>query len=257
MPLSSRFSAWIPACLLAAAVLLSNSLRAATFAQDAAKKVEQKTAAEGKPAESKSEEPANPSARWEATIQKFEQQDETNPPPKNHILFVGSSSIRRWKLDKSFPDLQPINRGFGGSEIADSIDFADRLILKHQPRVVVLYAGDNDLAKGKSPERVTADFEEFVATIHKALPETKIVFIAVKPSLARWKLIEKIREANAAVKAICEQNDRLEFVDVDAPMLGDDGTPRPELFLKDGLHMTEAGYEIWANLVRPHIVPQD
>ncbi len=239
MPISAKFSARLTICLLAAAVLLAGDSPSATLAED------------GKP------QAENPSARWESTIQKFEEQDNANPPKKNHVVFVGSSSIRMWKLDKSFPELQPINRGFGGSEIADSIYFADRIILKHQPRVVVLYAGDNDLAKGKTPERVTSDFKQFVATVHKSQPDTKIVFIAVKPSIARWKLIDKVRAANAAVAEICSKNESLEFVDIDAPMLGDDGKPRPDLFLKDGLHMTEAGYEIWSDLVRPHIVPRD
>ncbi len=142
-------------------------------------------------------------------------------------------------------------------EISDSIYFADRIILKHEPRVVVLYAGDNDLAKGKTPERVTSDFRQFVATIHKAQPDTKIVFIAIKPSIARWKLIDEVRAANSAVAEICSKNASLEFVDIDTPMLGDDGKPRPELFLKDGLHMTKAGYEIWSDLVRPHIVQRN
>jgi lysophospholipase L1-like esterase len=239
MSYSTKFSARLTVCLVLASVLLVGTSSSTTLAQE------------------KKPQPENPSARWESAIQKFEQQDKTDPPKKNHVVFVGSSSIRMWKLDKSFPDLQPINRGFGGSEISDSIHFADRIILKHHPRVVVLYAGDNDLAKGKTPERVTSDFEQFVETIHKMQPCTKIVFIAVKPSIARWKLIDKVRAANAAVAEICCKNESLEFVDIDAPMLGDDGMPRPELFLKDGLHMTEAGYEIWSNLVRPHIVPRD
>ncbi|MHC4876011.1 MAG: SGNH/GDSL hydrolase family protein [Planctomycetota bacterium] len=204
---------------------------------------------QNRPARSK-----HPSARWESAIQKFEEQDRKNAPKQNHVLFVGSSSIRMWKLDQSFPDIKPINRGFGGSQIADSIHFADRLILKHRPRIVVLYAGDNDLAKGKTPARVEADFREFVVTIHKSLPETKIVFIAVKPSIARWNLIEQVRAANAAVAEICSKNDRLEFVDIDKPMIGDNGQPREDLFLKDGLHLNDDGYAIWTNLVRPHIV---
>jgi len=239
MPFSAKFSARLTVYLIAAAVLLAGDSPSTTLA------------------EGKQHQADAPSARWESTIQKFEQQDEANPPKKNHVLFVGSSSIRMWKLDQSFPDLQPINRGFGGSEIADSIHFADRIILKHEPRVVVLYAGDNDLAKGKTPERVTSDFRQFVATIHKSQPNTKIVFIAIKPSIARWKLIDEVRAANSAVAEICSKNESLEFVDIDRPMLGDDGKPRPELFLKDGLHMTKAGYEIWSDLVRPHIVQRN
>lgn len=93
-------------------------------------------------------------SRWEKAIAAFEEQDRQKPPPKNAILFVGSSSIRLWKLPNSFPDLQTINRGFGGSQIADSVHFAKKIILKHEPRIVALYAGDNDISSGKIPKQV-------------------------------------------------------------------------------------------------------
>src|SRR5712691_4050334 len=121
-------------------------------------------------------------ARWEKTIAAFEQQDKDKPPPKNAVLFAGSSSIRLWDLPKYFPGMDVINRGFGGSEVADSVHFADRLIVKHKPRIVVLYAGDNDIAAGKTPERVLADFKAFVKAVHAGLPKTKIVYISIKPS---------------------------------------------------------------------------
>ncbi len=197
--------------------------------------------------------PANPHARWESAIEKFEQADAKNPPEKGGVLFVGSSSIRLWKLDESFPKLGAANRGFGGSEIADSTHFADRIVTKHEPRVVVLYAGDNDVAKGKSPERVHGDFNAFVKTVHAELPETRIVYVAIKPSIKRWSLVGKMRRANALIAKECEKDDRLAFVDVDRPMLGDDGKPRAELFLADGLHLNEKGYALWTKLVRPHL----
>lgn len=185
------------------------------------------------------------SERWESTIQKFERQDQSEPPPKGEILFVGSSSIRLWDLKKSFPDLKTINRGFGGSEIADSIHFADRIIVKHKPRIVVLYAGDNDIKKGKSAERVIADFREFAKLVRGKLPQTKVVFIAIKPSISRWNLVDKMRKANSEIQSVCEQDKLLEFVDIDKPMIGDDGKPRPELFAKDGLHLNAEGYRLW------------
>lgn len=189
--------------------------------------------------------------RWEPSIRKFEEQDQKTSPPQGANLFVGSSSIRMWKLDESFPKLRTINRGFGGSQIADSNHFADRIILKHRPSVVFLYAGDNDIAKGKSPETVTADFRKFVAIVRKELPQTKIGFIAIKPSLARWNLVDPIREANGAIEAICKEDDLLTYIDIFTPMLGEDGKPRPNLFLKDGLHLNKEGYRIWAAAVRP------
>lgn len=190
-------------------------------------------------------------SRWEKSIAQFEKQDSRNRPPENSLLFVGSSSIRLWDLSESFPDCETINRGFGGSEIADSIHYADRIILKHKPRVVVLYAGDNDISGGKSPAEVFADFQKFVSVIHRGLPKAKIVFIAIKPSIKRWNLAEKMKKANSLIRQQCENNARLEFVDIFSPMLGADGKPRRELFVEDGLHLNQAGYKLWAEKVKP------
>jgi lysophospholipase L1-like esterase len=191
--------------------------------------------------------------RWEKEIAAFEAKDAAAPPPKDAVLFAGSSSIRLWNLKKSFPDVAVINRGFGGSEIADSTHFAPRIIIKAQPRVIVFYAGDNDVANGKTAERVANDFKDFADLIHKELPKTKIVFISIKPSPARWKMVEEQRKANALIKAYCKKNDYLVYLDAATPMVGDDGKPRQELFGKDGLHMNDKGYELWASLLKPYL----
>ena len=191
--------------------------------------------------------------RWESRIQAFEAQDKKQPPVQEGIVFVGSSSIVGWNLKKSFPDLPAINRGFGGSQVADSVHFADRIVLPYRPRVVVLYAGDNDVAAGKTPEQVAADYRAFVQKVHAGLPKTRIVFVAIKPSLRRWHPVDKMREANRLVRAAAEKDPLQVFVDVDAPMLGPDGKPRPELFRKDGLHLNADGYQLWSDLVRPHL----
>jgi lysophospholipase L1-like esterase len=193
--------------------------------------------------------------RWESKIDAFEELDAKDPPPQNGVLFVGSSSIRMWDLEKSFPDLPVVNRGFGGSHIADSTYYADRIIVKHRPRVVVLYAGDNDIAHDMSPQEVLRDYQAFVQTLRERLPETKIVFIAIKPSIKRWHLIEKIRRANAGIRHATKHEERLAFVDIDRPMIGADGQPREELFQDDGLHLNAKGYELWASLLRPHLEP--
>ena len=139
--------------------------------------------------------------RWESAIRDFEAQDRKQPPAPDGIVFVGSSSIRLWKLTESFPGLEAINRGFGGSQLADSVRYADRIVTAYRPKLVVLYAGDNDLAAGRSPEQVFADFKHFVAKVHAALPKTRILYIGIKPSLSRWKLIDKIRDANRRIKS--------------------------------------------------------
>lgn len=192
-------------------------------------------------------------SRWEKSIAAFEKQDADKAPPKNAVLFVGSSSIRRWNTAKSFPDVETVNRGFGGSQLADSVHFAPRIVNKHQPRLVVLYAGDNDLAAGKSPDQVFADFKAFVQVVHKDLPKTRIAYVSIKASVKRWHLADKIRQANSQIEAFCKQDDRLSYIDVFKPMLGDNGEPRPELFVKDGLHLNDEGYALWAALVKPHL----
>lgn len=192
--------------------------------------------------------------RWEKTIQGFEEQDRKLMPAKGGVLFVGSSSIRMWDLKACFPKLDALNRGFGGSEVSDAVHFADRIILKHEPRTVAIYAGDNDISRGKSPDQVREDFKELVAVIRAKLPKTRIVYIAIKPSIKRWKLIEQVRDANQMIVDMAKQDDRVVFVDIDKPMIGEDGLPRKELFIADGLHLSEEGYKLWSDLVRPHLV---
>jgi lysophospholipase L1-like esterase len=188
---------------------------------------------------------------WAEAIAKFEKEDQTMPPPKGGILFLGSSSIRGWDLKKSFPDLPVVNRGFGGSQICDSTHYADRLVTIHQPRLVVFYAGDNDIAAGKSPEQVRDDFRAFVEKVRKPQPELPIVFIAIKPSIARWKLAEEIKEANRLIKADAEELGNIKYLDVWPAMLNESGEPRKDILVEDGLHMNAAGYDLWAKLLRP------
>jgi lysophospholipase L1-like esterase len=190
---------------------------------------------------------------WEEAIAAYEAADVKAPPPKQGVLFIGSSSIRLWDLKKSFPDLPVINRGFGGSQICHATHFVDRLITPHDPRVIVFYAGDNDIAAGKDAEQVYDDFRAFVAAVRKSLPKTPIVYIAIKPSIARWKLAEQIKAANRLIAADCEKDETLQFVDVWPKMLGEDGKPRSELLRDDKLHMTPAGYAVWTELLLPHL----
>jgi lysophospholipase L1-like esterase len=195
----------------------------------------------------------SPFAKWESVIAAFETQDRSAPPPPGGIVFVGSSSIRLWDLKQSFPDLPVVNRGFGGSEIADSVHFADRIVIPYRPRIVVLYAGDNDLSRDKTPCRVFGDFQAFVDKVQAELPETRIVFVGVKPSEKRWSLIHRIRALNALVRAACAENVRLTFVDLEPAMLNEDGRPRPALYREDQLHLSEEGYRLWTQLLQPHL----
>jgi lysophospholipase L1-like esterase len=197
------------------------------------------------------QQPQDPN-RWEPAIQSFEEQDKHAPPPKRGIVFVGASSIVRWNLAESFPDLKDaINRGFGGSEMADSAKYASRVVVPYAPRTVVLYPGENDIARGTTPETVGAGFVKFYQTVHAALPNARIIAIGLKPTPARWHLNDKFLEANALIRAYCQGHENCVYLDASRDMLGADGKPKPELFVSDGQHMTAEGYKVWTRLVRP------
>jgi lysophospholipase L1-like esterase len=188
---------------------------------------------------------------WEAAIAEFETADRISPPPLGEIVFVGSSSIRLWDVQKYFPGLTIINRGFGGSLLSDAVRYAERIVIPYKPRIVVVYAGDNDIYAGATSEQVAISFEQFVRVVRAKLPEARIVFIGIKPSLERWGVVERMRLANDLVRGIAGHDDNIAFVDVDNAMLGWDETPRRELFVPDGLHLTPYGYELWSALLRP------
>ena len=200
----------------------------------------------------------NDSSRWEKYIARFEAADKKQMPQPNGILFIGSSSIRMWKtLEQDFPGLPVINRGFGGSQIADSNHFARRIVHPYKPRQIVFYAGDNDVAAGKSPEKVLTDFQQFVKTVRAKLPKARVSFIAIKPSLSRWKLSGKMAMANSLVRNACSKNKRLDYIDIWQPMLGENGKPRPDLFLRDGLHLNAKGYALWTSIVKPYLAKHE
>ena len=196
---------------------------------------------------------AQTAERWDATIQKFEDQDKVSPPPQNGIVFIGASSIVRWNLPEYFPELgaKAINRGFGGSQSVDAVRYVERIVVPYHPRVVVYYAGDNDVEANVPAQEIAHQFELFDQKVHRALPQTKIIFISIKPSIRRWKWIDTIRSANAMAKAYCAKEKHLAFMDIEQSMLGADGKPNPDLLVADGLHMTPAGYRLWTAALTP------
>ena len=195
---------------------------------------------------------------FEKEILAFESSDRTNPPPKHAILFVGSSSIRLWKtLAQDFPNRPVINRGFGGSQIADSILFADRIVLPYEPSTIVFYAGGNDLNAGKTPQAVFHDYKTFVALVRAKLPDTKIAYISIAGNPARWSQIERVREANRLIQAYSRTVPGLSYIDTATAMLGADGLPRPEIFVADKLHMNTNGYAIWTRVIGAHLQQLD
>jgi lysophospholipase L1-like esterase len=199
------------------------------------------------------QQPVDPN-RWEPAIQKFEAEDKATPPAKGSVLFIGASSIVRWSnLAESFPDLKVVNRGFGGSELAESVKYAGRVVVPHAPRIVVLYAGENDLNRGVTPDVIASDFDKFSHLIHTSLPATRIVVIGLKPSLLRWKLRDGMHQTNKLIQTRCAADRQCTYVDPWPSMIGKDGTPKPEFFVQDGLHMTPEGYKAWTQMLKPHL----
>jgi len=191
--------------------------------------------------------------RFEKNVAAYEAADKVSPPPQNGVLFIGASSIVRWNLPEYFPELgaKAINRGFGGSQSVDAVRYVDRIVVPYHPRVVVYYAGDNDVEANIPAQEIAHQFTLFDQKVHAALPQTKIVFISIKPSIRRWKWIDTIKSANAMVKEYCAKHPNLAFMDIEQQMLGADGKPNPALLVEDGLHMTTAGYKIWTAALKP------
>ncbi len=194
--------------------------------------------------------------RWKPDIEAFIANDAAHPPPQNAVVFVGSSSIVKWKsLAADFPTLSVVKRGFGGSELADSVAYVDQIVIPYHPRAVVLYAGDNDLASGKTPEAVFGDFRSFRKKIHAALPSTRIFYLSIKFSPSRAKLQDAMQRTNELIAADCAATDHCTYVDVNTPMLDPNGRTRPELFESDQLHMKPSTYALWVHQLAPLLSP--
>ena len=189
--------------------------------------------------------------RFEEEIEAFREWDAKNSSPDDAILFVGSSSIRFWETAKAFPQFAVINRGFGGSHFSDLIHYYDSLILLYDPSVVVLYEGDNDIASGKSAERVRSDYMEVTERLSEDFPDVKLVFVSIKPSSSRWEVWPEMVKANRLIREEIDQAPNHYYADLATPLLGDDGLPDDSLFLEDLLHLNEQGYEKWTDTIRP------
>ncbi len=193
--------------------------------------------------------------RFEKSIAKFEKTDVDKPFAPGGVVFTGSSSIASWaNLDKYFPGIPVLNRGFGGSTIPEVNHYLDRVVLKHKPAAVVLFCGGNDIAGKRSPEQVFADFQTFYKKIHETLPETKIFYLSIHTPPGRVAQAESIQAVNNAIQEECRKNPKLSFVNISPLMKTADGKPDPDLY-RDPLHPTPKAYEKWAEVLRPLLQP--
>ena len=191
--------------------------------------------------------------RWQPRVDRYlTLRDKEKPPHVGGSGFTGSSSIDMWQsLAADFPNHRVVNRGIGGTWLADQLFLAPKLVYPLKPHTIVVYAGENDLQAGRSVEDVVTAFQQLRDQIHSTLPKARIVFLALKPSPSRTALLEKMRDSNNRIAALCAKDPLCTFVDVFTPMLDASGQPRAELFIEDNLHMNAAGYRLWTSIVAP------
>lgn len=195
---------------------------------------------------------AQDSTHWEKDIAAFETADVASKPAKGGILFTGSSSIRLWEtLANDFPDHSVINRGFGGACLYDVVHFFDRIVTPYAPKCVVLFAGTNDIASGRTPAQVAEDFLRFTQKMQEKVPGVPLLYISITSSPSRWEQRDKVVESNALIQKIIPNVKGATFVEFQSKLLGTDGQPRPELFVEDRLHLSAEGYRILAETLRP------
>lgn len=193
-------------------------------------------------------------SKWEKAVKTFEDSDQKNPPPKGAVLFVGSSTIVRWKtLAEDFAGTAVLNRGFGGNQIKDSTHFAERMIFPYEPSMIFLRAGGNDINAGWPAADVFEDFKAFVAKMRSRYPGVPIAFIGLSPTIKRIEQIDEGNKLNDLVAAWCKTQKGLTYIDTRDMSLGSDGKPRADLFVADMLHFNEAGYKLLAERVRPFV----
>ncbi|MCK5860838.1 MAG: hypothetical protein KAH38_00035 [Candidatus Hydrogenedentes bacterium] len=191
--------------------------------------------------------------RWKKDMQKFVKANKNIPPMTDGILFTGSSTARMWNVKKSFPDINTLNRGFGGSQYWDLFQYADCILEKHHPETIVFYSGDNDINAKKSPEWVLADCTSTVQRFRLLAPESRIIILAAKPSGSRWDEYPAIQQANALIDTYTEEVDKVYFLDLGYLLLNDDGKPDADCFIKDALHMNNKGYRLWSDALEAFI----
>lgn len=190
--------------------------------------------------------------RFKGAIQAFINWDKKNTPPKNANLFVGSSSIRLWPTAQAFPKSTVINRGFGGAELSDVIYFYEQIIKPYKPNKIFLYAGDNDIWSGKSPEQVFEDYKQLVNLIKQDLPDTEIIYISIKGSPSRWKKWPSMQATNKLIHDYNQLRNKLGYIDLAQHLIDEKGQFR-DAFMQDGLHLNALGYKLWSSALMHYV----
>jgi lysophospholipase L1-like esterase len=196
--------------------------------------------------------------RFEENVRAYEETDKTDPPPAHAILLAGDSQFYRWKtLHEDLPDYTIINRGIDSFQTSDLIYFADRLILRYSPRMIVLHVGGNDVNNGKTPDQILADFKTLVAKVRTKLPDVPIAFSSITPGPGRWEQAAQRKQTNLVIKNYVATQKGLLFIDLWDAMLTPDGQPREDIWVADRIHPNHEGYLIRVRIMRPLLGPPD
>lgn len=192
---------------------------------------------------------------WERDMAEFADIDRRQTPPKDPIVFAGSSTIRLWTgLRTDFAGHNVINRGFGGSRLDDLVYFSPQIVLPYKPKAIVVYSGENDIEAKESAESTLFDFKALVDFRDKHLPKTRIIFISMKPSILRWSIWPEMKRGNDLIREEAKRRKNVRFADISEKMLGLGGSkPAADLFVADGLHLSRKGYEVLREAVLPHL----
>lgn len=192
--------------------------------------------------------------RFKEQVKQLKNAEHHFQPNKKRAVFTGSSSIRMWNdLHQRFPEYNVVNNGFGGSHFSDLIFYYDELIRQFKPEILFVYEGDNDVAGNKNPGEIMEDAKKLHQMIREDFPEVKIVFIAPKPSIARWNLKEQYERVNQKLERFANQKKNTEFADVWNAMLDENGLVFQDVFLEDNLHMNKKGYDIWEEVLNDYL----
>lgn len=192
--------------------------------------------------------------RFAASIDAFHKQDQVEPPPKQSILFIGSSIFRLWKdLREQMAPLPVFNRAFGGSQTADLLFYMDQVVLPYEPRMIVYYCGSNDLNAKIGPEKILEGFRLFVERVQEKLPETRVVFVSIHRAPQKKALWDEVNQANALVEQYCLRNKLLTYVDVNPAIFDGEGNPRLDLYLPDLLHFKAPAYDGFTAILKPEL----
>ena len=192
--------------------------------------------------------------RFAASIAAFHTQDQVQPPPKQAILFIGSSIFRLWNdLKEQMAPLPVFNRAFGGSQTADLLFYMDQVVLPYEPRMIVYYCGSNDINAGIGPDRIFDGFRRFVERVHDKLPETRVVFVSIHRAPQKKAQWDQVNEANRLVEQYCRRNKLLAYVDVNPAIFDREGNPRLDLYLPDLLHFKAPAYVGFTAILKPEL----